>query len=170
MGIIYQRIIESAALKDGSSRTPTLVFDTSPDIALVSRTNVRSRPDGCAQLNSNNSTHTSQCGYPPRGNGYHWLNIAYVEEYKKENSGNDLNDVCSYFILILTLFKNVLKILWSLHHIMNVDPRRRFAFGTNIENTDTRIWFSCRQIVFVTQKFDFMKVIWTTLALIVHIH
>ena len=41
---------------------------------------------------------------------------------------------------------------------MNVDRRRRFAFGVTIENTDTRIWFCCRQIVFVTHRFDFMKV------------
>ena len=42
--------------------------------------------------------------------------------------------------------------------MMNVDHRRRFAFGVTIENTDTRIWFCCRQIIFVTRPFDFMKV------------
>ena len=42
--------------------------------------------------------------------------------------------------------------------MMNVDRRRRFAFGVTIENTDARIWFCCRQIVFVTHCFDFMKV------------
>ena len=56
------------------------------------------------------------------------------------------------------LFQNVLKILWSLHHMMNVDRRRRFAFGATIENTDLRIWFCCRQIVLVTHRFDFMTV------------
>ena len=34
---------------------------------------------------------------------YHWFNIAYVEEYKKNNSSNDLNDVCPIFILKLML-------------------------------------------------------------------
>ena len=102
MGIIYERIIDSAAFNDGSSRTPTLVLGTSPDIALVSKRNIRSRPDGWGQLHSNNSIHTSQCGYPLRENGdNHWFNIAYVEEYQKENSGNDLNDVCPNFILML---------------------------------------------------------------------
>jgi hypothetical protein len=61
-------------------------------------------------------------------------------------------------VIDLLIFQNVLKILWSLHHMMNVDRRRRFAFGATIENTDTRIWFCCRQIVFVTHRFDFMKV------------
>ena len=42
--------------------------------------------------------------------------------------------------------------------MMNVDRRRRFAFGATVENTDMRIWFCCRQIVFVTHRFDFMKV------------
>ena len=40
---------------------------------------------------------------------HHWFNIAYVEEYKKNNSSNDLNDVCPIFILklmLLTYIKN----------------------------------------------------------------
>ena len=68
------------------------------------------------------------------------------------------------------IFQNVLKILWSLHHMMNVDRRRRFAFGVTVENTDTRIWFCCRQIVFVTHRFDFMKVNFGLRWLIVHIY
>ena len=104
MGTLYRRIIASTAFDVGSSRTPTLVLGTSPDIAPVSETNVRSRPDGCGQINSNHSIHTSQCGYPPRENGdYHWFNIAYVEEYKKKNTVNDLNDVCPIFIHELKL-------------------------------------------------------------------
>ena len=97
MGTIYRRIIASTEFNVGSSRTPTLVIGTSPDIAPVSETNVRSGPDGCGQLNSNHSIHTSQRGYPPRDEGdYHWFNIAYVEEYKKRNAINDLNDVCPF--------------------------------------------------------------------------
>ena len=164
MGTIYQRIIASTEFGDGSSRTPTLVLGTCPDIAPESRTNIRSRPDGCGQINSDHPIHTSRSGYPPSEvDDYHWFNIAYVEEYQKKNSSNDLNDVCSYFHsrinnIDLLISQNVLKILWSLHHMMNVDRRRRFAFGVTIENTDTRIWFCCRQIIFVTHRFCFMKV------------
>ena len=97
MGTIYRRIFTSTEFDVRSSRTPTLVLGTSPDIALVSEKNVRSHPDGCGQLNSNHSIHTSQRGYPPRDEGdYHWFNIAYVEEYKKRNAINDLNDVCPF--------------------------------------------------------------------------
>ena len=103
MGTIYRRIIASAEIDVGSSCTPTLVHGTSPDIALVSESNVRSLPDGCGRLNGNHAIHTSQCGYPPNEKGdYHWFNIAYVEEYMKDNSNNDLNDVCAVFILKLT--------------------------------------------------------------------
>ena len=81
MGTIYWKIIASAEFDVGHSRTPTLVLGTSPDIAPISETNIRSRPDGCGQLNSSHSIHTSQCGYPSRDKGdYHWFNIAYVEE------------------------------------------------------------------------------------------
>ena len=91
-----------------STRTPTLVLGTSPDIAPVSKTNVRSRPDGCGQINSDHSIHTSQCGYPPGEKGnHHWFNIAYVEEYKKENSGNDLNDVCPIFFSQIDVIKAI---------------------------------------------------------------
>ena len=31
------------------------------------------------------------------------------------------------------------------------------SLGTTIENTDTSIWFWCREVVFVTHRFDFMK-------------
>ena len=100
IGTIYKGIIDSTAFDDGSSRTPTLVLGTSPDIAPVSETNVRSRPDGCGQLSSNHSMHTSQCGYPLEDKGdYHWFNIAYVEEYKKRNSSKELDDVWIIFIL-----------------------------------------------------------------------
>ena len=105
MGAIYRGIIDCATFVDGSSRTSTLVLGASPDIAPVSETNIKSRPDGCGQLKSNHSIHTSQCGYPPNETkgDYHWFNIAYVEEYKKRNSRTELDDVCPIFFLKLVL-------------------------------------------------------------------
>ena len=104
MGTIYSRIIASTEFDVGSARTPTLILGTSPDIASVCDTNVRNHPDGCGRLNGNHPIHTSQCGYPSGGKGdHHWFNVAYVEEYKKRNLDNDLNDVCLIFIFKLTL-------------------------------------------------------------------
>lgn len=155
-----------------SSRTPTLVPGTSPDIApvSVSKSNVRSRPDGCCQINSDHSIHISQCSYPSREKGdYNWFNITYVEEYKKRNPNTDLNDVCPIFHPQIDVIDDI-KLLWGLRYMMNIDRRRKFAFGASIENTDMRIWFCCHQIVFVTRRFDFMKVKFgRRLAFIVHI-
>jgi hypothetical protein len=103
MGTIYKGIIEHTIFDDRSSRTPTLDLGTCPDIAPVSETKVRTRPDGCGQLKKSNSIHTSKCGYPKEKGDYHWFDIAYVEEYKKRNSRKDLDDVCPIFIPKLTL-------------------------------------------------------------------
>jgi hypothetical protein len=107
MGTIYQKIVASTEFDVGNSRTPPLFMGASPDIAPLSETNVRSRPDGCGQLNTSHPIHTSQCGYSSRSRDkgeYHWFNIAYVEEYKKRNTRSDLNDICLFFILKLTWF------------------------------------------------------------------
>ena len=100
MGTVYKGISDHTVFDDGSSRTPTLVLGTSPDIAPVSETNVkvRTRPDGCGQLQKYDSIHTSKCGYPKEKGDYHWFDIAYVEEYKKGNSSKDLDDVFPIFI------------------------------------------------------------------------
>jgi hypothetical protein len=92
-----------------------------------------------------------------------WFKFIALRPWEALYKVKDRNDVCLHFIPKLTsltyqfLERNT-KILWNLHHIMNVDRRRRFAFGVTIENTDTRIWFCCREMVFVTEQFDFMRV------------
>jgi hypothetical protein len=45
-----------------------------------------------------------------------------------------------------------------MHHIMSNDPCRRFVLGLTIENTSTRIWYTNRSNVFVTQSFNFQSV------------
>ena len=59
MGTIYKGIIDSTVFDDGSPRTPTMALGASPDIVRVFETNVRSHPDGCGQLGSNNSFHNA---------------------------------------------------------------------------------------------------------------
>jgi hypothetical protein len=41
---------------------------------------------------------------------------------------------------------------------MRTDARRRFTFGITIENTKTRAWFCCRQVVLVSEQFNFLEV------------
>ena len=115
---IYQNIITSTKFKFDVEhyRSPTLNVGTCPDIAPISETNIRSRPDGCGQLKSSYSIHTSQCSYHFQDEGdncltkltkrkklNYWFDIAYVEEYKKKNSRKDLNDVCPSFTPNLAL-------------------------------------------------------------------
>ena len=69
MEIIHQDIIASIM---GRSPSPILDMGTCPDIAPISETNVRSRPDGCGQLITGHPFHTSQCDYPSQGD-YHWF-------------------------------------------------------------------------------------------------
>lgn len=60
-----------------------------------------------------------------------------------------LNDDC---------VQNAKKVLWSLAHIMNHDPCRRFVFGFTIENLWLRVWFCDRagflvsDLVNITEK------------------
>jgi len=45
-----------------------------------------------------------------------------------------------------------------MQHIMRTDARLRFTFDVTIENTTTRAWFCCRQVVLVSQRFNFLEV------------
>jgi len=44
-----------------------------------------------------------------------------------------------------------------MQYIMRADARRRFTFGVAIENK-TRAWFCCRQVVLVSEHFNFLEV------------
>lgn len=50
------------------------------------------------------------------------------------------------------------KILWSMNYCMVEDPQRRFTFGFTIEDTEMRMWFCCREIVLVSEDFNFLTV------------
>ena len=99
------------------------------------------RPTHSQSSNSHFSIPTSQ----GKLRDYHWFNIAYVKEYKK-NTIKDLNDVCPLYLSRSTFLQNVLKILWSLHHMVNVDRRRRCHHREHWYKD----WFSCRHILMVT--------------------
>ncbi|KAI6107333.1 hypothetical protein EV401DRAFT_1892135 [Pisolithus croceorrhizus] len=68
-----------------------------------------------------------------------WDNVAVSFEFKKGTQGK-------------TGCKDV---IWSLHHIMHSDPRRRATFGVTIENTEMRFWFTCRAVTLVSKSFNF---------------
>jgi len=45
-----------------------------------------------------------------------------------------------------------------MHHVMRTDPRRRFVFGTSIENSEMCLWFFHRSHGMVTHAFNFITV------------
>ncbi|KJA27947.1 hypothetical protein HYPSUDRAFT_156193 [Hypholoma sublateritium FD-334 SS-4] len=143
---VYEKIVSSAKFHSAIAPPPTLSYEQYPNIAPVSDTGVKTRPDGCGVLTIAQAIHTAnQRDIPLKEIGKpNWFDIAFVEEYKLEDRCSDTND-------------NIYKIIWSLHHIMSVDHRRRYAFGLTIGDRTTRIWFCCRQTVLVSQPFDFIK-------------
>ncbi|KJA27032.1 hypothetical protein HYPSUDRAFT_198334 [Hypholoma sublateritium FD-334 SS-4] len=148
---VYEQIVSSAVFSDSSTPPPTLSFEQYPNTAPVSATDVKTRPDGVGILTKAQAIHSQNAVQNENRvipvdeiDKPNWFDIAFVEEYKLGEKPADLND-------------NIYKILWSLHHIMHTDHRRRFTFGLTIENRNTRIWFCCRQIVIVSQPFDFSK-------------
>ncbi|KAG8751203.1 hypothetical protein FRC11_009605, partial [Ceratobasidium sp. 423] len=50
------------------------------------------------------------------------------------------------------------KVMWSMHHVMRNDPRRRYVHGLTCEDTKARLWFNNRSDVVVSEEFDINKV------------
>ncbi|KAI0922896.1 hypothetical protein AcV5_009763 [Taiwanofungus camphoratus] len=90
----------------------------------------KTRPDGCLILRR-------------RGDAIRWADIGLSCEYKKLTSKKEEYD-------------NVSKVIWSMHHCMRDDPRRRFTFGLTIEDTRMKLWFCSRAELLVSDSFDFM--------------
>ncbi|KAG8683067.1 hypothetical protein FRC11_014008, partial [Ceratobasidium sp. 423] len=49
------------------------------------------------------------------------------------------------------------KMMWSLHHIMRNDARRRYAHGLSFQDTKARLWFINRSDVLASREFDVNK-------------
>ncbi|KAJ4477465.1 hypothetical protein J3R30DRAFT_3486197 [Lentinula aciculospora] len=73
-------------------------------------------------------------------------NVWNSHEFKKNNEGvNDTMNAC------------VSQIVYDMQQIMALDPCRRFAFGTSINNRAFRLWFCCRGAFLTAEPFDFIK-------------
>ncbi|EED78588.1 predicted protein [Postia placenta Mad-698-R] len=114
---------------------PLLKFVRNPDGApeYNSRTS-KSRPDGCFIRKSG-----------PKGK-FRWMDIALSAEYKKVENAKTKDD----------LWQDVRKVIWSMHHCMREDARRRFTYGLTIENRTMRMWFCSRTELFVSKPIDFI--------------
>ncbi|KAI0943401.1 hypothetical protein AcW1_002572 [Taiwanofungus camphoratus] len=108
-----------------------LELQNNPNVIPSSYTrSSKTRPDGCLILRR-------------RGDAIRWADIGLSCEYKKLTSKKEEYD-------------NVSKVIWSMHHCMRDDPRRRFTFGLTIEDTRMKLWFCSRAELLVSDSFDFM--------------
>ncbi|EED77333.1 predicted protein [Postia placenta Mad-698-R] len=111
-------------------------FAQNPANAPKSKTRMsRSRPDGFFIRNSG-----------PKGR-FRWMDIALSAEYKKVENAKTKDD----------LWQDVRKVIWSMHHCMREDARRRFTYGLTIENRTMRMWFCSRIELLVSKPLDFMS-------------
>ncbi|EED78862.1 predicted protein [Postia placenta Mad-698-R] len=113
-----------------------LKFVQNPNDAPESSTRTsKSRPDGFFIRNSG-----------PEGK-FRWMDIALSAEYKKVENAKTKDD----------LWQDVRKVIWSMHHCMREDARRRFTYGLTIENRTMRMWFCSRTELLVSKPIDFMS-------------
>ncbi|KAF8878678.1 hypothetical protein CPB84DRAFT_1793973 [Gymnopilus junonius] len=145
---IHSAIIECASNSTSEPATASYFFGGS--VSLASSKSTKSKPDGWCALVPNHELRTDEVRRISKARKLRskrreeWLNVTRVDEYKRQDNEHTRQD-------------NVEKVCWSLHQIMSVDPRRRFAFGVTVENTQMRIWFCCRQVVLVSERFDFLR-------------
>ncbi|KAG8689022.1 hypothetical protein FRC11_004280 [Ceratobasidium sp. 423] len=92
-----------------------------------------SRPDGYFHIIED----------PPRET-VHWADVIMPMGFKNKcTTGTQADDFA--------------KVMWSMHHIMRNDPRRRYVHGLTCEDTTARLWFNNRSDVVVSEKFDVNK-------------
>ncbi|KIK61349.1 hypothetical protein GYMLUDRAFT_243530 [Collybiopsis luxurians FD-317 M1] len=52
---------------------------------------------------------------------------------------------------------NIAKIIYSLQHVLALDPCRRFTFGVKMQNRQLRVWIACRGVLRTTKPYDYLK-------------
>ncbi|QRW10339.1 kinase domain protein [Ceratobasidium sp. AG-Ba] len=109
----------------------TIAGNTTP----LSQRNNTSRPDGYVRLAVKSFLDAKTDS---------WADIVMPMEFKKSSDKQSEGD-------------DFAKIVWSMHHTMRNDPRRRFVFGLTIEATTARLWFNDRAGVVASTPFDIHK-------------
>ncbi|CAE6534567.1 unnamed protein product [Rhizoctonia solani] len=119
-------------IKHSGISQPIVHLKVAGEITPLSNRRNTSRPDGFFRMGSVESE-------PVR-----WADIIMPMEFKNESSRTNQTD-------------DFEKVLWSMHHIMRNDPRRKYVHGLTCENTEMRLWFHDRSDVVASRKFDINK-------------
>ncbi|KAI4522754.1 hypothetical protein K525DRAFT_198066 [Schizophyllum commune Loenen D] len=107
-----------------------------------------SMPDGVHQITAD------------LGGELDWDSTVVPEEYKilkgQAQGPSRAEETVPTFSQTATGLKldNAMKVLWSMHHIMRTDPRRRFTFGITFANTEVCLWHYNHSVVIKSQPFD----------------
>ncbi|THH04287.1 hypothetical protein EW145_g5639 [Phellinidium pouzarii] len=131
---VFNSIVDAANEPHGHEQT--LRLSLNPDKPPMSERKYSSRPDGCMVLKDAEE----KIANDKKADRW-WYDYALALEFKKNEANR--ND-------------NVSKQVYSMQHMMTIDPCRRFVFGITIENTKMRLWFSCRATILVSKSFNFI--------------
>ncbi|KAE9399811.1 hypothetical protein BT96DRAFT_1019280 [Gymnopus androsaceus JB14] len=112
-------------------------FFVEPNIVSHHQRGDKSRPDGFVK---EKNTEGKLKVEPTHA----WVDLAHPQEFKLEDDPSGVDNDAS-------------KVVYSMHQILALDPRRRFTTGSTIENCTTRLWFYNRSPFFTTESFDFIK-------------
>ncbi|KAL4068805.1 hypothetical protein V8B97DRAFT_1872938 [Scleroderma yunnanense] len=135
---IFDAILQAAAHATGTAAK--LNFTQKPATAPTSERTNTSRPDAYLLLVNKKSVG----GHAQRSVDC-WDDIAVSFEFKKRDGESEGERA-----------DNEKKLIWSLHHVMRSDPCRRSTLGVTIENTQMRLWFTCRSVLVVSESFNFV--------------
>ncbi|CAE7103402.1 unnamed protein product [Rhizoctonia solani] len=79
-----------------------------------------------------------------------WTDIVMPTEFRNSydtEDGYDTEDETDHYN----------KVMWSMHHVMRNDARRRFMLGLTCENAKARLWYNDRSDVVASEEFDIIK-------------
>ncbi|CAE6408544.1 unnamed protein product [Rhizoctonia solani] len=131
---VSQAIIESYHSFHHMEPTLTTRLQVTGQITPLGNRRNTSRPDGYFQV-------IIEDPGPRQSN---WADIVMPMEFKNvHNRQNQIDDFG--------------KVMWSMHHIMRNDARRRYVHGLTCENTKVRLWYNDRADVVASQEFDVNK-------------
>ncbi|KAG8680985.1 hypothetical protein FRC11_001729, partial [Ceratobasidium sp. 423] len=119
-------------IKHSGISRPIAHLRVAGQITPLSHRHSSSRPDGFFRMGSVESKRVN------------WADIIMPMEFNNEASSTNQTD-------------DFAKVLWSMHHIMRSDPRRKYVHGLTCENTQVRLWFHDRSDVVASEKFDINK-------------
>ncbi|KAL1686166.1 hypothetical protein GGG16DRAFT_64811 [Schizophyllum commune] len=149
--VIYGQIVQ-CCLEVNDSLEQTSALESNGTRKLQSEKANSSMPDAVHQLTTD------------QGGVFDWDSTVVAEEYKtmkwctrKPSPSQDHSQAAAEPPPNVHVCQNTKKVLWSMHHMLRTDFRRRFAYGITIEDTEVRLWHYNRAVIVISDAFDLNK-------------